>query len=197
MIKACQSLTSRNYLKTQFSWQWYYYTLTPEGLDYLREWLHVPADIVPATHIKQARSHAPPRGMMSGEDRDRRGGSGMPGGRGRGEGGFRGGDREGGYRRREMGDGKEGGAPGEFAPQLYVFPPIPRKYNCSVASTSLDIYLLPGNLEHGLLTRRGTLIPTLITAAAVLVVDGVPRTLLSLLQLPRKIPSSLRKSRSG
>ena len=76
--------------------------------------------------------------MMGGDDRDRRGGSGMPGGRGRGEGGFRGGDREGGYRRREMGEGKEGGAPGEFAPQLYVFPP-PNK--SSVTSTSLDIFL--------------------------------------------------------
>ncbi|KAJ5391283.1 Plectin/S10 domain-containing protein [Penicillium cosmopolitanum] len=42
VIKACQSLTSRGFLKTQFSWQYYYYTLTPEGLDYLREWLHLP-----------------------------------------------------------------------------------------------------------------------------------------------------------
>merc|ERR1711939_770708 len=42
VIKACQSLTSRGYLKTQFAWQYYYYTLTPEGLDYLREWLHLP-----------------------------------------------------------------------------------------------------------------------------------------------------------
>ena len=88
VIKACQSLTSRGYLKTQFSWQWYYYTLTPEGLDYLREWLHLPAEIVPQTHVKQQRSHAPPRGMMGGEgERERR-----PGGRG----GPRG-DREGGY----------------------------------------------------------------------------------------------------
>ncbi|KAL2408281.1 Small ribosomal subunit protein eS10B [Exophiala dermatitidis] len=106
VIKACQSLTSRGYLKTQFSWQYYYYTLTPEGLDYLREWLHLPAEIVPATHIKQQRSHAPPRGMMGGDDRERRGG---------GRGGPRG-DREGGYRRRDAGEGKEGGAPGEFAP---------------------------------------------------------------------------------
>lgn len=114
VIKACQSLTSRNYLKTQFSWQWYYYTLTPEGLDYLREWLHLPADIVPATHIKQPRSHAPPKGMMGGDDRERR-----PGGRGapRGERGDRG-DREGGYRRRDAGENKEGGAPGEFAPSF-------------------------------------------------------------------------------
>ena len=104
MIKACQSLTSRGYVKTRFSWQYYYYTLTPEGLDYLREWLHLPAEIVPATHIKQQRSHAPPRGMMGGDDRGER----RPGGRG----GPRG---EGGYRRREQ-ENKEGGAPGEFAP---------------------------------------------------------------------------------
>ncbi|KAK4216151.1 40S ribosomal protein S10-A [Rhypophila decipiens] len=111
VIKACQSLTSRGYVKTQFSWQYYYYTLTPEGLDYLREWLHLPAEIVPATHIKQQRSHAPPRGMMGGdEQRERRG----FGGRGRGDRG----DREGGYRRRDAGEGKEGGAPGDFQPRL-------------------------------------------------------------------------------
>ena len=93
VVKACQSLTSRGFLKTQFSWQWYYYTLTPEGLDYLREWLHLPAEIVPQTHVKQQRSHAPPRGMMGGEggDRERRGG-GRGGPRGDREGG-----REGGY----------------------------------------------------------------------------------------------------
>ncbi|KAF2219556.1 Plectin/S10 domain-containing protein [Elsinoe ampelina] len=111
VVKAAQSLTSRGYLKTQFSWQWYYYTLTPEGLDYLREWLHLPAEIVPQTHIKQQRSHAPPRGMMGGDERERR-----PGGRGgpRGDRGDRGE-----YRRRDQGEGgKEGGAPGEFAPQF-------------------------------------------------------------------------------
>ena len=91
VIKACQSLTSRGFLKTQFSWQWYYYTLTPEGLDYLREWLHLPAEIVPQTHVKQQRSHAPPTGMMGG-DRERGGGERRGGGRG---GPGRGGDREG------------------------------------------------------------------------------------------------------
>lgn len=30
VIKACQSLNSRGYVKTRFSWQYYYYTLTPE-----------------------------------------------------------------------------------------------------------------------------------------------------------------------
>ena len=38
VIKAMQSLTSKGLVKTQFSWQWYYYALTPEGVDYLREW---------------------------------------------------------------------------------------------------------------------------------------------------------------
>ena len=98
----------RGFLKTRFSWQYYYYTLTPEGLEYLRDWLHLPAEIVPATHIKQQRSHAPPRGMMGGDDRERRGG---------GRGGPRG-DREGGYRRRDAGEGKEGGAPGEYTPSF-------------------------------------------------------------------------------
>ena len=38
VIKAMQSLTSKGFVKTQFSWQYYYYTLTNEGLEYLREW---------------------------------------------------------------------------------------------------------------------------------------------------------------
>jgi small subunit ribosomal protein S10e len=38
VIKAMQSLTSKGFVKTQFSWQWYYYVLTPEGVEYLREW---------------------------------------------------------------------------------------------------------------------------------------------------------------
>ena len=50
---------------------------------------------------------------MMGEERGER----RFGGRGRGDRGDRG-DREGGYRRRDAGEGKEGGAPGEFAPQL-------------------------------------------------------------------------------
>jgi small subunit ribosomal protein S10e len=97
-----QSLTSKEFVKTRFSWQYYYYTLTPEGLDYLREWLHLPAEIVPQTHVKQQRTHAPPRGL--GDD-GRRGG-----GRGRG-------DREG-YRRRDERDAKDGAPSGGFEPSF-------------------------------------------------------------------------------
>ncbi|KAF4613565.1 hypothetical protein D9613_007394 [Agrocybe pediades] len=98
VIKALQSLTSKGLVKTQFSWQWYYYTLTPEGVEYLREWLHLPAEIVPATHKKAAR---PPRPANV------RPGAG-------GDGAYRAprGDREG-YRSK-----KEEGAPGEFRPQF-------------------------------------------------------------------------------
>lgn len=103
VIKALQSLTSRGFVKTQFSWQWYYYTLTPEGVEYLREWLHLPAEVVPETHRKPVRT---------------RPAQGRPGGSG-GEGAYRaprGGDRDD-YRRRDDG-GKKDGAPGEFRPQF-------------------------------------------------------------------------------
>lgn len=57
VVKAMQSLDSKGYVKTRFSWQYYYYTLTDEGVEYLREWLHLPENIVPATH-KATREEA-------------------------------------------------------------------------------------------------------------------------------------------
>jgi len=105
VVKAMQSLTSRGYVKTQFSWQWYYYTLTNEGLDYLREWLHLPSEIVPATHKKPTRAPRP-AGIRAG-----------------GDGAYRpprtGGDRDG-YRGRGGDGGKEEGAGAEagFRPRF-------------------------------------------------------------------------------
>ncbi|KAI9365884.1 Plectin/S10 domain-containing protein [Pilaira anomala] len=93
VIKAMQSLTSKGFVKTQFSWQWYYYTLTDEGIDYLREFLHLPTEIVPATLKKSARPAAP---RLGGEGRENRGPRA---------------DR-GDYRR------KEGGASGDFKPEF-------------------------------------------------------------------------------
>ncbi|ODQ50627.1 hypothetical protein SAICODRAFT_67455 [Saitoella complicata NRRL Y-17804] len=91
VIKACQSLTSRGFVKTQFSWQYYYYTLTNEGIEYLREYLHLPAEIVPSTHKRaprpaEARAPRPERRQREGGDRE--------------------------YRK------KEGAAPGEFNPSF-------------------------------------------------------------------------------
>jgi small subunit ribosomal protein S10e len=55
VIKALQSLQSRGYVKTQFSWQYYYYSLTNEGIEYLRQYLHLPSEIVPRTFLKQVK----------------------------------------------------------------------------------------------------------------------------------------------
>ena len=65
VIKALQSLNSKGYVKTQFSWQYYYYSLTNEGIEYLRAYLHLPAEIVPRTFLKTAKTAGvrPGRGM--------------------------------------------------------------------------------------------------------------------------------------
>lgn len=107
VIKAMQSLTSKGYVKTQFSWQWYYYTLTDEGLAYLREFLHLPSEIVPQTHMKPAR----PAGRAAAGGAPREGGA------------YRAprGDRE--YRRRDDAGEKEG-AGGEYRPVSIAFPSL-------------------------------------------------------------------------
>ena len=61
VIKAMQSLNSRSYIKTRFSWNHYYYTLTDEGIVYLRKYLYLPEEIVPSTHKKPVTTAAPAR----------------------------------------------------------------------------------------------------------------------------------------
>ncbi|KAJ2780262.1 hypothetical protein GGI15_003598 [Coemansia interrupta] len=97
VIKAMQSLTSRGYVKTQFSWQYYYYILTDEGIEYLREYLNIPQEVFPSTFKKVARPAAP-----------------RFGGRPEREGGFRRDNDE--YRRRD--DAKADGASGDFRPEF-------------------------------------------------------------------------------
>eukprot|EP00397_Hematodinium_sp_SG-2012_P070134 GEMP01126167.1.p1 GENE.GEMP01126167.1~~GEMP01126167.1.p1 ORF type:complete len:144 (+),score=39.03 GEMP01126167.1:60-491(+) len=48
-----KSLVSRNYLKDTFNWQWHYCFLTNEGIEYLREVLHLPPHVAPQTLTKQ------------------------------------------------------------------------------------------------------------------------------------------------
>merc|ERR1712164_212075 len=100
VIKLLTSLKSRGYVTEKFSWQWYYWYLTNEGIEYLREYLNLPAEIVPATLKKTSRPAA--RGIA----RDERGGG--------GKGGFDGGKggRDDGYRRGGFGD--SGGKGGDF-----------------------------------------------------------------------------------
>merc|ERR1711881_16020 len=61
VIKALTSLKSRGYVKEQFAWRHYYWYLTNEGIGYLRNYLHLPSEIVPATLKKQTRQDARPR----------------------------------------------------------------------------------------------------------------------------------------
>jgi len=87
VIKLMQSLVSRGFCEEQFNWQMIYWTLTDAGIEYIREYMALPAGVVPATKAMANKAEAAPIG----------------GGRGgyRGRGGFRGrgsyGDRPGGF----------------------------------------------------------------------------------------------------
>jgi len=87
VIKLMQSFKSRGFVTERFNWQWFYFYLTNEGILHLREYLHLPDEIIPAT-LKKPRAPSRPSG-----------GEGAPRGRGGygGRGGFRGGfgDQEG------------------------------------------------------------------------------------------------------
>lgn len=43
--------------------QYYYYYLTVEGIDYLRQYLNLPQDVVPQTHTKKESRPARPAGF--------------------------------------------------------------------------------------------------------------------------------------
>merc|ERR1712039_595540 len=99
VIKLMQSLKSRGYVSERFSWYCYY--LTNEGINYLQQFLNLPADVVPATLKKSSRPASRPSA----------GGGDRPAGRG----GFRGGE-DGGYRRGGFGD-KAGAPGGDYQPR--------------------------------------------------------------------------------
>jgi hypothetical protein len=43
-----QSLKSRGYVSEQFAWRHFYWYLTNEGISYLRNFLHLPAEVRPS-----------------------------------------------------------------------------------------------------------------------------------------------------
>merc|ERR1712235_43609 len=96
VIKAMQSLKSRGYVRENFAWRHYYWYLTNEGIQYLRDFLHLPPEIVPATLRKATK----PSESRSFSQRDQRGG---PGGPPR--------DRDGGDRDAYRREGGRGGPP--------------------------------------------------------------------------------------
>jgi len=100
VIKLCTSLKSREYVTENFCWNHYYFYLTNEGIQYLREYLHLPVDIVPATLKKRAPAARPggPQGGDRGDRPERVGG-----GAGRGN---------------RFGRGKDAGGPDSFQPSF-------------------------------------------------------------------------------
>lgn len=105
-----KSLKSRGYVKESFSWQWYYYYLTNEGIEYLRDYLHLPAEVMPNTLKKQAAKPQSRPGGYQGE-----GGGEFDKGKGDAPGGYRpafGGEGGGGFGRGGGGFGRGAGGGG-------------------------------------------------------------------------------------
>lgn len=96
-MKMCTSLTSRGFVTERFNWGFLYYSLTDEGIEYLRQYMHIPEDVVPDTMKKQVKAQPPPSFRRGFGSDDRRG--------------PRRDDRDG-YR------GKKDGAPDDFRPRF-------------------------------------------------------------------------------
>uniref|UniRef100_A0A2K6T644 Small ribosomal subunit protein eS10 n=1 Tax=Saimiri boliviensis boliviensis TaxID=39432 RepID=A0A2K6T644_SAIBB len=65
IMETMQSLKSRGYVKEEFAWRHFYWCLTNEGIQYLRDDLHLPPEIVPATlHCSRPETARPwPKGL--------------------------------------------------------------------------------------------------------------------------------------
>eukprot|EP00003_Mantamonas_plastica_P019292 TRINITY_DN31622_c0_g1_i1.p2 TRINITY_DN31622_c0_g1~~TRINITY_DN31622_c0_g1_i1.p2 ORF type:complete len:146 (-),score=39.09 TRINITY_DN31622_c0_g1_i1:75-512(-) len=74
IMKLMQSLKSKGYVRETYNWRFLYYVLTDEGIEYLREFLYLPPDVVPDTLKKQARPMGGGRSLRNdGEDGGRKG----------------------------------------------------------------------------------------------------------------------------
>jgi len=73
VCKLMLSMKSKGHVKETFSWQWYYYYLTNEGVSALREYLHLPDDVMPAT-LKKSAAKPATGGRPGYEQREQRGG---------------------------------------------------------------------------------------------------------------------------
>lgn len=50
-------------MREQYAWSHYYWTLTDEGVAYLRDYLHLPESVKPKTLVREAKSTALPPAM--------------------------------------------------------------------------------------------------------------------------------------
>ncbi|XP_022734419.1 40S ribosomal protein S10-1-like isoform X3 [Durio zibethinus] len=106
-----QSFKSKEYVRETFAWMHYYWYLTNDGIEFLRTYLNLPSEIVPAALKKSTK----PPGRLGAPPGDR------PRGPPRFEGDrLRFGDRDG-YRGGPRGGdfgGEKGGAPADFQPSF-------------------------------------------------------------------------------
>ncbi|XP_043974135.1 plectin-like isoform X2 [Gambusia affinis] len=58
VIRAMGSLKSRGYVRETFAWRHFYWYLTNDGIVYLRDYLHLPAEIIPASLQRVRKSAA-------------------------------------------------------------------------------------------------------------------------------------------
>uniref|UniRef100_A0A182WK90 Plectin/eS10 N-terminal domain-containing protein n=1 Tax=Anopheles minimus TaxID=112268 RepID=A0A182WK90_9DIPT len=56
VIQIMKSLVSKQFVKESFCWNHYYWTLTNDGIIYLRDFLHLPAQLVPTTLVNRPRA---------------------------------------------------------------------------------------------------------------------------------------------
>ncbi|KAF0982294.1 hypothetical protein FDP41_011224 [Naegleria fowleri] len=72
VVKFLQGFASRGLVKQQYAWRHYYWFLTGPGVNFLREYLHLPATVVPATHKQTGKkvtiiNERPKRQFKAGE----------------------------------------------------------------------------------------------------------------------------------
>lgn len=67
VIKLMQSFKSKEYVRETFSWMHYYWFLTNDGIEFLRTYLNLPSEIVPATLKKSAKPLGRPMGGSPGD----------------------------------------------------------------------------------------------------------------------------------
>lgn len=53
VMMTLRSLHTKKYTEEKFNWQHHYYFLTNEGIEYLRDYLHLPATVFPSTLTKK------------------------------------------------------------------------------------------------------------------------------------------------
>ncbi|GAB2221977.1 hypothetical protein Droror1_Dr00013174 [Drosera rotundifolia] len=67
VIKLMQSFKSREFVRETFAWMHHYWFLTNDGIEFLRTYLNLPSEIVPATLKKQTKPVGRPFGGPPGD----------------------------------------------------------------------------------------------------------------------------------